>query len=269
VQELGQSPFSSTASNDRNSLPVNLTSDTGMMLVEFSGGNTSGHQGFFARFAASSHLAVLKPSYSWSDWCSGGISPQEVPASDACCHCRAPGLAADLRYRYECPSGYQRYQDFEGACCAEVNECGDSHSCILDTDLAECINTAGSFYCSYPGDYLVGLGVFIPSSSSNSSEETSQILRPAVAAMINFDPADERITLTSINQTVLRGLFGLTAELQIRDLAQSTAEHIAKLLTEPRFNAQVEAGILPSGTLLWRTAYAVSTQSPSAPPTAL
>ena len=74
--------------------------------------------------------------------------------------------------------------------------------------------------------------------------------------MINFDQVDERITLTSINQTVLRGLFGLTADLQIRDLAQSTAEHIAKLLTEPRFNAQIEAGILPSGTLLWRTAYA-------------
>jgi len=263
VQELGQSPFSSTASNDRNSLPVNLTSDTGMMLVEFSGGNTSGHQGFFARFAASSHLAVLKPSYNWLDWCSTGISPQGVPASDACCHCRAPGLAADLRYRYECPSGYQRYQDFEGAYCAEVNECGDSHSCILDTDLAECINTAGSFYCSYPGDYLVGLGVFIPSSSSNSSEETSQILRPAVAAMINFDPADERITLTSINQTVLRGLLGLTADLQIRDLAQSTAEHIAKLLTEPRFNAQIEAGILPSGTLLWRSAHATPTPTPT------
>jgi len=54
----------------------------------------------------------------------------------------------------------------------------------------------------------------------------------------------------------LRGLFGFTVGLEIHDLAQSTAEHIAKLLTEPRFNAQIEAGILPSGTLLWRPAHA-------------
>jgi hypothetical protein len=62
---------------------------------------------------------VLDPSYTWTNWCQDASYNNEhrvhgISAQQACCQCKTE---MNLRYEYNCPSGYVKHQDAKGVYC--------------------------------------------------------------------------------------------------------------------------------------------------------